>query len=194
MDKTVSILDMFSDYTPPEELQAALSQAAIDGADLDPERRSVHVFAHSESYIPKRFLDRASRELASAYTLSKVELTVTHPASELTKCEPEELMGLFVSLDSMTRGSLAGARWSWEGTNLTIRLSANGKDALEELIPQVRQSLFARFGVEVTIQVEAGTSLEGKALFDALDSMRDRMMEKLPAQAAAEPERPKTQT
>ena len=99
-------------------------------------------------------------------------------------------MGLFVSLDSMTRGSLAGARWSWEGTNLTIRLSANGKDALEELIPQVRQSLFARFGVEVTIQVEAGTSLEGKALFGALDSMRDRMMEKLPAQAAAEPEHP----
>ena len=87
---------------------------------------------------------------------------------------------LFVNLDSMTRGSLAGAQWEWQGTELHVKLRANGKAALEELVPQVQTALRERFAAPVTIVIEAHANLEGKALFDAMASMRESMMENLP--------------
>ena len=171
---------MFSDYEPPEGMKAALSQAAIAAADIHLESRSVQVAAHSPSYIPRRLLETAEREVAALYGLSRVEITVTHPASELQKIEPEELMMLFVSRNSMTRGTLAGAKWEWEGQALTIRLRANGKATVQELIPQVQTVLRERFATPVTIQVEAGSDLEGKELFEAMDSMRQSVMEAHP--------------
>ena len=130
-EKIVFLLDMFSDYEPPEGIRTALSQAAIAAADIHLESRSVQVAAHSEKYISRRLLEKAERDLASLYGLNRVEITVTHPESELHKIEPEELMMLFVSRNSMTRGSLAGAKWEWEADALTIRLRANGKSAIE---------------------------------------------------------------
>ena len=57
MEEQIFFLNMFPDYEPPEELYAALSQAAIAAADIDPETRSVHVALHSERYIPQRLLE-----------------------------------------------------------------------------------------------------------------------------------------
>ena len=111
MSKEIYLTNMFPDYEPPEELRAALSQAAIVAADIDPEAGSVSVAVHSESYIPQRLLDKAGKDIAVLYGLRKLALTATHPESELQKIEPEELMQLFVSRNSMTRGSLAGAKW-----------------------------------------------------------------------------------
>ena len=175
---------MFPDYEPPEELYAALSQAAIVAADIDPEMGAVSVAVHSENYIPQRLLDKAAKDLSGLYGLRRLELTATHPETELQKIEPEELMLLFVSRNSMTRGSLAGARWEWNGPALTIRLVANGKSELEELIPQVQMVLRERFAAPVTIAVEAGKVLEGKALFEAMESMRGSLMKDLPVTAA----------
>ena len=172
MEKTVFLLDMFSDYEPPEGMKEALSQAAIAAADIHLESRSVQVAAHSPDYIPRRLLETAEREVAALYGLNRVEITVTHPASELQKIEPEELMMLFVSRNSMTRGTLAGAKWEWAGEELTVRLRANGTATIEELLPQVQTALRERFATPVTIRVEAGSDLEGKELFEAMDSMR----------------------
>ena len=116
----VYLFQMFPDYEPPETLHAALSQAAIAAADISAEERSVHVVVHSETYIPQRLMDQAAREIASLYGLRRMTLTATHPASELTQTEPEELMNLFVQRDSMARGSLAGAKWEWEGDHLSL--------------------------------------------------------------------------
>ena len=179
---------MFPDYEPPEALHAALSQAAIAAADISAEDRSVHVVVHSEYYIPQRLMDQAAKEIAALYGLRRMELTATHPASELTKIESEELMNLFVQRDSMARGSLAGAKWDWEGEHLTVRLVANGKDALMEQVPSVQQVLRERFAVPVTISIETGAALEGKALFDAMETMRGQMMKNLPAASAAKRE------
>ena len=179
---------MFPDYEPPEALHAALSQAAIAAADISAEDRSVHVVVHSEHYIPQRLMDQAAKEIAALYGLRRMELTATHPASELTKIESEELMNLFVQRDSMARGSLAGAKWDWEGEHLTVRLVANGKDALMEQVPSVQQVLRERFAVPVTISIETGAALEGKALFDAMETMRGQMMKNLPAASSAKRE------
>ena len=185
MKQQVFFFHMFPDYEPPEELRTALSQAAIVAADIDPEARAVSVAVHAQHYIPQRLLDNAARDIAALYGLRRLELLATHPESELHKTEPEELMQLFVRRNSMTRGSLAGAAWEWEGTNLTVRLAANGKKELEELLPQVQNALRERFGAPVTICIEAGKPLEGKALFEAMESMRGSMMSSLPVREQA---------
>ena len=184
----VYLFQMFPDYEPPEALHAALCQAAIAAADISAEDRSVHVVIHSETYIPQRLMDQAAKEIAALYGLRRMTLTATHPGSELSKVEPEELMNLFVQRDSMARGSLAGAKWDWEGERLTIRLAANGKDALMEQVPSVQQVLRERFAVPVTISIETGAALEGKALFEAMETMRGQMMKNLPATSAAKRE------
>ncbi len=193
MDETVYLLNMFPDYVPPEELREALSQAAIAAADIHPETRGVSVAVHSDRYIPQRLLDTAGKEIAELYGLKRLEITSTHPESQLHCMEPEELMWLFVSRDSMTRGTLAGAKWNWEGTELHIQLRANGKKALEELVPQVCSSLREKFACPVTIQIHAGQDLSGQALFDAMESMRDSMLESLPAITAKQEQREKPQ-
>ena len=161
-----------------------LSQAAIAAADISAEERSVHVVLHSESYIPQRLLDQTAKEISGLYGLRRMNLTATHPASELQKIEPEELRDLFVMHDSMARGSLAGAKWEWSGESLTIRLAANGKAALMEHVPAVQQNLRERFAAPVTIAIETGNELEGKALLDAMQTLREETIRKMPAAMA----------
>ena len=81
MTEQIFFFTMFPDYEPPEALRAALSQAAIAAADIDPETRSVQVAVHSENYIPKRLLDQAAKDIGILYGLRSMELTATHPAS-----------------------------------------------------------------------------------------------------------------
>ena len=185
MTQKVYFFDMFSDYEPPEELRAALSQAAVAAADIDAQHRRISVALESDFYIPRRILDQAAREISKQYGLSDLELKAAHPETELQKIEPEELRDLFVSRNSMARGSLAGASWLWNGTELTVQLAANGKKELEELVPQVQNVLREQFAAPVTIKIEAGKSLEGKALFEAMESMRYSLLETAPVAAAA---------
>ena len=181
MKEKTYFLNMFSDYEPPETLINALSQAAIVAADIDPASRSVSAVLENDFYIPQRFLDQAAKDICELYGLRSMDLTAVHPASELSKVEPEELMNLFVGLNSMTRGSLAGARWEWEGSTLTIFLVANGKKELEECLPAVKNHLQQRFGIAVDINIEAGEALEGQALFAAMEKMRSTMISELPS-------------
>ena len=141
MKEKVTLLDMFPDYVPPMTLQEALSQAAIVAADIAPHTRSVSIAVHSEIYLPCRLLEVVQREICDIYGLDKMEITATYPEDQLTKIEPEEVRHLFIARDSMSQGSLAGARWEWEGQTLHIHLKANGKDALQEVVPAVTQQL-----------------------------------------------------
>ena len=176
---------MFPDYEPPEELHDALCQAAIMAADIDPEQGSVTVAVYSDTYIPQRLLNRISRDICGLYGLKKFELKATHPETELHKIEPGELMQLFVSRNSMARGSLAGASWEWNGNELTVKLPANGKAVLEELLQQVQNDLLERFASPVRIRIEASKALEGQALFDAMESLRSSMLDAIPAVSRA---------
>ena len=185
MTQKVYFFDMFSDYEPPEELITALSQAAVAAADIDALHRKISVVLESEQYIPRRLLNRTAEQIRSQYGLTELELLAVHPEAELHKIEPEELRDLFVSRNSMTRGSLAGAKWLWNGTELTVQLVSNGKKELEELVPQIQNVLREQFASPVTIQIEAGQTLEGQALFDAMQSMRYSLMETVPTAAAS---------
>ena len=185
MSETVFFPNMFPDYEPPEALNAALSQAAIVAADIDPMSRRVSVAIHSDTYIPGRLLDHMSREIAEMYGLAGLSIVASHPETELHKIEPEELRDLFVAQNSMFRATLAGAKWEWNGTGLTVKLLANGKKELEESVPRVQTTLRERFAAPVTIAIEAGKTLDGKALFDAMETMKLELMKDMPQVAAA---------
>ena len=176
MSNCVFFLNMFPDYEPPEELKEALSQAAIVAADIDLEHGSVAVAVHTPSYMPRRLLNQVEMDLSISYGLRKLELTATFPPEQLHKCEPVEIMSLFVTANSMNRSSLAGAQWCWEEDNLIIKLRGNGKKELEEVLPTVRNVLRERFAAPVEIIIEAGQNLEGQALFDEIEKMRSSAM------------------
>ena len=185
MSKTVFFLNMFPDYQPPEPLDGMLSQAAITAADIDPENRTVTVRMTSDTYIPQRLLTKAAGDIAGIYSLRRLHIEPVYPASQLQSVEPEDWMQLFMLENSMTRGSLAGAAWSWKDNILHIDLQANGKDMLMECVPAVRRRIAAQFGTQVQIEIKAGKNLEGKALFEAMEAMRSSMITTLPANAAA---------
>ena len=185
MSQSTYLTNMFPDYVPPEPLASVLSQAAIVAADIDAAGRRVCVCIHSEQYIPIKQLDAVSGDIAAIYGLNQMILTATHPANQLQKVEQEELMYLFVSHNSMALGSLAGAKWSWDGDTLTIQLLANGKQELKESAAAVARNLQQRFGTAVTIEIQSGNALEGQALFDAMDKMRSGIISELPVTAQA---------
>ena len=92
MNQKIYLTNMFPDYEPPEELRAALSQAAIVAADIDMEARGVHVLLHSDSFIPQRLLSSTAREIGQLYGLRSLVIEATHPETELCKMEKEELI------------------------------------------------------------------------------------------------------
>ena len=188
-NENVLFLNMFPQYQPPEEILNFLTQAAIVAADIDPQTRSVEVCLFSQVYIPQRLLNQAGSDIAQLYGLRRLSLVATHPEDQLQKIETEELLLLFMEEDSMTRGSLAGAKWSWEGQTLHIHLKANGKAQLEECMMAVCRKLRQRFSVDVSIQIHAGEHLQGKALFEAMEKMRGNMLEELPKAGSAAPKK-----
>ena len=181
MSETVYLLNMFPDYEPPEEIRKALSQAALVAVDIRAENRSVEVAAHTDTYVPRRLTRQAEKDILSLYGLRNLEITLTHPATELSKIEPEELRDLFVDLDPMTRASLAGAKWAWDGGHLTVCLVANGKAGVEAQIPAVVKTLQERFAAEVTISVEANHDLTGAELSRVMEKLREEALSAAPA-------------
>ena len=184
MSETVYLLNMFPDYEPPEEIRKALSQAALVAVDIRAENRSVEVAAHTDTYVPRRLTRQVEKDILSLYGLRNLEITLTHPATELSKIEPEELRDLFVDLDPMTRASLAGAKWAWDGGHLTVCLVANGKAGVEAQIPAVVKTLQQRFAAEVTISVEANHDLTGAELSKAMEKLREEALSAAPAASA----------
>ena len=181
MKESVSFLQMFTEYRPGESLSGVLSVARITGADLDPATRQAAVTLYADQYIPMQLLEKVERDICGLYGLRHFEIHMTHPAEELQKVEPEELMQLFVEENSMNRASLAGAGWKWDGDNLEISLRANGKAALEEAVPAVCRKLTERFGKAPVFKVLSAHDLSGQALFDALETMRSTTAAAMPA-------------
>ncbi len=194
MEKTVYFLNMFPDFEPPEVLKQALSQAAVAAADIDAAKRRVSVALECESYVPKRSLDDIARQLQSIYGLNSFSLTAVFPADQLSCIAPQELMDLFVEQNSMNRGALAGAQWTWQAHQLTIHLRGNGVRQLQEAVPAVTRILQQRFGTSVSIDIVTGEVLEGQALFEAMEKIRDAALTSVPTAAPQTVKKAQTQT
>ena len=141
MKDNVLFLNMFALYQPPEQVEQLLAQAAIRSAQIDPAQRRIELELDTPRYLPERLMKEVRREIEGIYALRELAITQLFPPEELSKMEPEELAQLFVAENSMTKGSLAGAQWVWDGLNLTVKLRANGRKMLEECLPKVRGKL-----------------------------------------------------
>ena len=183
MEEKAYFLNMFSDYEPPESLKNAISQAAIDAADINHVARKISMGVACNQYVSQRQWDTIRTDICRIYDLRDLEITATYPSAMLTEIIPEDIVDLFTKASSLNRGSLAGAKWNWEGTTLTISLYANGKKELEKAVPAVQEKLSQQFGVPVNISIEAGSALEGQDLFEAMEKMRGEMIAELPVQA-----------
>jgi len=183
MKENVLFLNMFALYQPQDLLGQLLLDAQLISADIDQSSRRISANIRANRYIPRRLLIQAETEIGELYGLSRMEILPQYPAGELPNMEQEDLLNLFVSVNSMTRASLAGAKWQWEENTLTIDLLANGKSILEEALPTVRNRLKAMFGVEVAVVIQAGQALEGQALFEAMEKMRNSILSDLPKPA-----------
>ncbi len=181
MEEKTSFLNMFSDYCPSERVQRLVSGAVVESADIDVQARRVQVVLNCHSYIPQRVLEEISKEICQIYGLRSLKIEPRFPSTELPSVEPEELIQLFVKENPITRGSLAGATWQWQENWLTVHLLANGVKELEKCAPYVKQQFFKRFSTPVEIRFEAGNALEGQALFDAMEKIRDDMIRQIPA-------------
>ena len=193
MENTTLFLNMFPDFAPPEALLPVLSQAAIVAGEIDPVKRGVSLVLHTENYIPQWELDGVAQAVAGLYGLDSLHLQAVHPASQLTKIHPRELMELFVREDSLSRAALAGAGWRWEGNTLHIQLRANGKKALEACVPGVCRSLGERFAAQAQVEIHCGENLEGAQLYAAMEQMRQNMMESIPQPGGKTPEKAQSQ-
>ena len=194
MENTTLFLNMFPDFAPPEALLPVLSQAAIVAGEIDPVKRGVSLVLHTENYIPQWELDGVAQAVAGLYGLESLHLQAVHPASQLTKIHPRELMELFVREDSLSRAALAGAGWRWEGNTLHIQLRANGKKALEACVPGVCRSLGERFAAQAQVEIHCGENLEGAQLYAAMEQMRQNMREPFPQPGGGKtPEKPQSQ-
>ena len=96
MEERTYLLNMFSDYEPPEPLYEALSQAVIVTADMDLMSRKIRVIIRNESYIPQKDLMQVATDIAKLYDLNSLDLRGTYPADQLQKIPAEDLMDMFI--------------------------------------------------------------------------------------------------
>ncbi len=180
MKENVLFLNMFALYEPSDEAAEQLARAVIEGAEIDPVERRISLDLGCEAPIPGRILADICRDVEQVYGLKELTIAPHFPPQTLYRMEPADLTELFVRENPMCKGSLAGAKWEWEGLNLTVKLRANGKRMIEKALPAVRSKLRALCGAEVEVSIEAGADLQGKALFDAMEKIRAEMIAKGP--------------
>ena len=176
MENIVTLREIFSEY----DFGAVLGAAQVQHLTIDRENRRVVVEAALDDYVPAAELEAAEQAIGRQYLLGKLAVTPHFPPESLERLDFAELNELLIREYSPAAGSLAGCAWTLEDDLLTLKLRANGRDAIEQQMPKVRNYLFARFGRRVETTVEAGHALEGQALYDELARLRQEAIASVP--------------
>ena len=180
MKDNVLFLNMFALYEPREEVRSLLGEATIRSAELDPGQRTIELELDCPGPIPAARLADICRGIEGVYGLKSLTANLHFPPQTLYRMDPADLTALFVRENPMLIGSLAGAAWEWEGLSLNVKLRANGRQLIREVLPAVKRKIRDLCGAEVEITLEAGNDLQGKELFDAMEKLRSEVIAKGP--------------
>ena len=181
MKEIITFLDMFSEYEPPKGLEEVLSQAIILDAELDTENRDITCKVYSERYIPQDQIDRMAWSMLDTYQLRVFSSHFVFPASELKNMPFADIEYMFVCRNSIAKAVLAGAKWEWQDKQLIITLKANGKEHLEQFIPEVIRMIQFHFQEDIQIQIQSNTAMSAEELFLATEKMRAESVASMPA-------------
>ena len=191
MAQDVRFSVLFSHYAPPEALKPYLDELHITDVQLDARYRTAFCEGYCARYIPANALRKCENGIAGAYGLKTAELHIVYPAAELAHVEPQDLTHALTERYSPARAILAGCRWEPDAENhvLRLHLAGNGVKDLEPHIPALEHQLSEQFGEKITIEIHAGTQLEGQALFDRTEAIRAQAVKDAPKAAAPKTEK-----
>ena len=176
MENIVTLREVFSEYEWDERLGAG----TVEHLTIDRENRRIAVTLRLPRYVPAAAIEAQAAEAARRYFVGALDIAPRFPAEAMDELDFQELSELLIREYSPAAGSLAGCAWSREGDTIRLRLRANGRAALEQQVPKLRTYLLERFGRRVDIAVEAGHELEGQALYDELERLRQEAIASVP--------------
>ncbi len=193
MEKTIYLLDMFSEYIPEEAELNIWQQVELKNANLDMLNRTIEADLYAPSYISRERIDRTTATLTGLYGLQKLELNVSFPPAAIMQAESRDLADVLCAAYPAARAILAGSRWEVTPDAITVHLVANGKDQLQPHLVRLKEKLKLWFGICPEIVLDAHSALEGEALFEETQRIRQAAIDCMPA-AAPETKKPAQET
>ncbi len=180
MENTIYFLDMFSEYRPEEAELDSWQSVELRNAEMDPLVRSIKADLFAPNYIPQRKIRRTETDVAALYGLQKLELCVKFPSEAISQVEHRDLVDVLCGVYPACRAILAGSQWEVTAETVTIHLAANGKDQLKPYLHHLRDKLKSWFSVSPEICLEAHSALEGTALFEETERIRQVALNNMP--------------
>ncbi|MDD3165259.1 MAG: PHP domain-containing protein, partial [Oscillospiraceae bacterium] len=176
MEETVALLAMFSRFEPEQPLREALTDAEVLHAEINCAQRQVTVEIACKRYLPTALLTQFAGGAARAYGVGRVHLVERCPRDFLIGDAFLDVADAIISDYSMAVGTLAGAKWSLTGDQITISLRANGAHALEQHLRAGENFVLERFGFRPSFSVIAGNQVEGAALYAETERLRNEAL------------------
>ena len=171
-----SLRDVFSEYS----FETALGDGVLEHMTVDRELRRVTLEVTLPQYLPAAQIEAEAGAIAKQYVLGQLRIEPHFPPESLSDLDFADLSDLLIREYSPAAGSLAGCTWSLDGERITLKLRANGKATIQKQLPKLTAYLLARFGRHTEITVEAGNELDGQALYDELERIRQEAMRSTP--------------
>ena len=181
MTNSVPLLQMFFEYSPEEPLRAVLEQAAVCRAEISREERRISLEVRFDRYVPAQDLQALSEGLQARYGIRTVAISPRFPKESAAQMEAAELNRCLIAAYSPAAATLAGCRWEIAEGETMLYLRANGKDALAPYLPVAERQLMERFSLQTKIKVVPGSTVEGEALFEETEKLRQAAMKDIPA-------------
>ena len=87
MQKTISFLELFGGFTPPEALAEVLAQARVCHVQIDQASRAVSAALFSETYLTQRQLRGLEQDLQRHFGIRRVALSAAFPGELLASMD-----------------------------------------------------------------------------------------------------------
>ena len=195
----MNFLQLFSAYTPDDDLREILSQVVVSRADIDVPGRSICAELYSEVYITLKTLEDLQARLCELYRMKEIRLPIRFPEEAFEKMDWSELTEWISRSYPMATGILADCSWELIDENLLLlKLTNKNCGGLAKYLHLAEEFIRERFGCTIRIELQVERPLEGEALFEETERIRLAAMQHVPQVHLAAPkpaaEKPKVNT
>ena len=183
MEETFNFLETFSAYTPEEDERSLLAQVELRFLETDPEQRTLKAELFSPVYLSLRRQESLAAALKEVYRLRRAELCLRCPPEALEHMEFSDLVQIVAEEYPLATGVMANCGWTPDGEQLIAQLQGNGIDELRPHLRAAERYLQDCFGRAIRIEARANRTLDGAALFEETERLRELARASRPAPA-----------